>query len=65
LYWKRVVFGFTTLVIISYVLDLIVNSARQSVQFFIFSKNYEEIAERITKDTHRGVTVFRWARMVQ
>ncbi|WP_321425295.1 YitT family protein [uncultured Bacteroides sp.] len=55
--WKRVVFGFTTLVVISYVLDLIVNSARQSVQFFIFSKNYEEIAERITKDTHRGVTV--------
>ena len=55
--WKRVVFGFTTLVIISYVLDLIVNSARQSVQFFIFSKQYEEIAERITKDTHRGVTV--------
>jgi len=55
--WKRVVFGFTTLVVISYVLDLIVNSARQSVQFFIFSKQYEEIAERITKDTHRGVTV--------
>lgn len=55
--WKRVVFGFTTLVVISYVLDLIVNSARQSVQFFIFSKHYEEIAERITKDTHRGVTV--------
>jgi uncharacterized membrane-anchored protein YitT (DUF2179 family) len=55
--WKRVVFGFTTLVVISYVLDLIVNSARQSVQFFIFSKNYEEIAERITQDTHRGVTV--------
>ena len=55
--WKRVVLGFTTLVVISYVLDLIVNSARQSVQFFIFSKQYEEIAERITKDTHRGVTV--------
>lgn len=55
--WKRIVFGFTTLVVISYVLDLIVNSARQSVQFFIFSKQYEEIAERITKDTHRGVTV--------
>ncbi len=55
--WKRVVFGFTTLVVISYVLDLIVNSARQSVQFFIFSKQYEEIAERITKETHRGVTV--------
>ncbi|SHF12911.1 Uncharacterized membrane-anchored protein YitT, contains DUF161 and DUF2179 domains [Bacteroides luti] len=55
--WKRVVFGFTTLIIISYVLDLIVNSARQSVQFFIFSKHYEEIAERIIQDTHRGVTI--------
>lgn len=55
--WKRVVFGFTTLVVISYVLDMIVNSARQSVQFFIFSKHYEEIAERITQDTHRGVTI--------
>lgn len=55
--WKRVVFGFVTLVIIGYVLDWIVNSARQSVQFFIFSKEYEQIANRITKETHRGVTV--------
>lgn len=55
--WKRVVFGFVTLVIISYVLDLIINSARQSVQFFIFSKEYQKIADRIISDTHRGVTV--------
>ncbi|MEG1545980.1 MAG: YitT family protein [Bacteroides sp.] len=55
--WRRVVFGFVTLVVISYVLDIIVNSARQSVQFFIFSKNYEEISERITHDMHRGVTI--------
>lgn len=55
--WRRVVFGFVTLVVISYVLDLIVNSARQSVQFLIFSKEYQEIADRIIADTHRGVTV--------
>lgn len=55
--WKRVVFGFVTLVVISYVLDLIVNSARQSVQFLIFSKDYEKIADKIISDTHRGVTV--------
>ncbi len=55
--WRRVVFGFVTLVVISYVLDLIINSVRQSVQFLIFSKHYSEIADRITKDTHRGVTV--------
>lgn len=55
--WRRVVFGFVTLVVISYVLDLIVNSARQSVQFLIFSKEYQQIADRIIADTHRGVTV--------
>ena len=46
-----------TLFVIGFVLDYIVNSARQSVQFFIFSKEYEKIADRITKETHRGVTV--------
>ena len=55
--WRRVVFWFVTLVVISYVLDLIVNSARQSVQFLIFSKEYQQIADRIIADTHRGVTV--------
>ncbi len=55
--WRRVIFGFVTLLIISFVLDWIVNSARQSVQFFIFSKKYEKIADCIIKDTHRGVTV--------
>lgn len=55
--WKRVVFGFVTLIVISYVLDMVINSARQSVQFFIFSKEYKQIADRIISDTHRGVTV--------
>lgn len=55
--WKRVLFGFVTLIVISYVLDLIINSARQSVQFLIFSKEYDKIADRIVSDAHRGVTV--------
>ena len=55
--WRRVIFGFVTLFVIGLVLDYVVNSARQSVQFFIFSKEYERIADRITKETHRGVTV--------
>ena len=40
----------------SFVLDQVVNSARQSVQFFIISKKHEEIGHRINKDLHRGVT---------
>ena len=55
--WRRVIFGFVTLFIIGVVLDWIINSARQSVQFLIFSKKYDEIADHIIKDTNRGVTV--------
>lgn len=55
--WRRVIFGFVTLFIIGVVLDWIINSARQSVQFLVFSKKYEEIADCIIKDTNRGVTV--------
>ena len=55
--WEKVVYGFATLYICSFVLDQVVNSARQSVQFFIISKKHEEIAHRINKDLHRGVTL--------
>ena len=33
------------------------NSARESVQFFIYSKEYERIAQRIINETKRGVTI--------
>jgi uncharacterized membrane-anchored protein YitT (DUF2179 family) len=55
--WRRVIFGFVTLIIISYMLDYVVNSTRRSVQFFIFSKKYNEIGDKIISQTHRGVTV--------
>ena len=55
--WDKVVYGYVTLYVCSFVLDQIVNSAHQSVQFFIISKRYKEIGEHINKDMHRGVTV--------
>ena len=55
--WKRVLFGFCVLFIMSVVIDYVVNSNRQSVQFLIFSRKHEEIAETITKELHRGVTL--------
>lgn len=55
--WKRVLFGFCVLFIMSAVIDYVVNSNRQSVQFLIFSKKHEMIAETITKELHRGVTL--------
>ncbi|EGJ70634.1 Protein of unknown function DUF2179 [Bacteroides coprosuis DSM 18011] len=57
--WKMVLMGFVTLFIVTNVLDWVVNSARQSVQFFIFSKHYDAIADRIMKETGRGVTVIK------
>ena len=38
-------------------LDYYMNSARQSVQFLIFSNKHEEIAEAICKQLDRGVTI--------
>lgn len=52
----KIVFGFVEMGVNNYVLDRIINSNRQSVQFLIFSKKYEEIAERIFTDTERGCT---------
>ena len=54
--WEKVVYGYVVLFVSSFVLDQVVNSARQSVQFFIISSKYEEIGHRINKDLHRGVT---------
>ena len=55
--WEKVLYGYVTLFISSFVLDQVVNSARQSVQFFIISDKYEEIGHRINVYPHRGVTV--------
>ncbi|NLE33173.1 MAG: YitT family protein, partial [Bacteroidales bacterium] len=53
---EKVVFGVTTLVVMTYCLDLVVNGVRQSVQFFIFTHKPDEIAQRINIEVHRGVT---------
>ena len=55
--WRRVLFGFCVLFIMSIVIDYVINSARQSVQFLIFSKEYEKIAEGISTKINRGVTL--------
>ena len=55
--WKRVLFGFCVLFIMSIVIDYVINSSRQSVQFLIFSRKYEQIAEGISTKIDRGVTL--------
>lgn len=55
--WERVIYGYVVLFISSFVVDQVVNSARQSVQFFIISDRYEDIGHAINTGAHRGCTV--------
>ena len=53
---EKIVFGFVEMGVSNYVIDLIINSNRQSVQFFIFSRKHNEIAKRVFVDLNRGCT---------
>ncbi len=52
-----IVYGLLLITICSTVLDLWLTGSKQSVQLFILSSKYAEIADAITADLHRGVTV--------
>lgn len=52
-----IVYGLLLITICSTVLDLFLQGSKQSVQLFILSRKYEEIADAIVQDLHRGVTV--------
>lgn len=52
-----VVYGLILVTINGYVVDLYLSGSRQSVQLFVLSKKYDQIADAITAHLHRGVTV--------
>lgn len=51
------VYGMIIVTVNGYVVDLYLAGSKQSVQLFILSRHYEEIADMISRDFHRGVTV--------
>jgi len=54
--WARVIFGFVMLFVCSLTLDYCIRRRHQSVQFMIFSRNYQRLADAIIKTGH-GVTI--------
>ncbi len=52
-----IAYGYLMVAVCSTVVDLYVAGSKQSVQLFIFSKKYAEIADMISGDLRRGVTV--------
>lgn len=53
----KIVFGLCTMVVENFTLDYVMNSRRESVQFFIFSQKYQEIANAIGIEMQHGVTI--------
>jgi len=54
---EKIVYGYVTMGITSYTIDLLFTGSKQSVQMFIFSKKYDLIAGRIGKELGRGITI--------
>lgn len=54
---ETIVFGVIIIAVMATSVDWVLNGIRQSVQFFIFSTQYEEIATQINLQLHRGCTV--------
>ena len=52
-----VIYGLILVTVNSRVVDNYLSGSQQSIQLFILSKKYKEIADSITQDLHRGVTV--------
>ena len=54
---QKVVFGLCTMFIECNMLDFVMSWQRQSVQFMIFSKHHQEIANAIAKQTEHTMTI--------
>ncbi len=54
---EKVIYGYIVTFVMTSAIDMAINGLRQSVQFFIFSPKYQEIADTISQEVHRGVTI--------
>ncbi|HNW20931.1 MAG: hypothetical protein BWX61_01236 [Bacteroidetes bacterium ADurb.Bin035] len=56
---EKVMYGYVVMAVVSYVIDLVMEGNKQSYQFMIFSKQNQQIADRITNEVGRGVSVLK------
>jgi uncharacterized membrane-anchored protein YitT (DUF2179 family) len=52
-----IIYGYVMVGVFSYTVDTVLAGTKQSSQILVFSKHYAEIAQKITHDLHRGVTI--------
>lgn len=57
--WQMVVFGYVTLVVYTFVVDTMINSSKQDIQFTIYTKHHELMVDAIrTKTGHTATLLF-------
>ncbi|GJH40798.1 membrane protein [Capnocytophaga sp. HP1101] len=54
---EKTIYGLILLPLMWQMVEIVINGARQSVQLFIFSKHYDEIANHINSELKRGCTI--------
>ncbi|HAJ99130.1 MAG TPA: YitT family protein [Bacteroidales bacterium] len=57
--FEVLVYGFVTMAVGSYSIDMLLMGHKRSVQLFIFSKHNEIIADRVVNEIGRGVTLLQ------
>lgn len=55
---ESIIYGWLTILVYSVVADKYLQAGRQTVQFFILSNQWQNIAHRITHETGRGATIW-------
>lgn len=54
---EGLMYGYVMMGVVSFTVDFVLTGKKQSAQLFIFTEKYDLVAERITQEVHRGVTV--------
>lgn len=54
---EGLMYGYVMMGVVSFTVDFVLTGKKQSAQLFIFTEKYDKVAERITQEVHRGVTV--------
>ncbi len=54
---ETMVYGFMTMAVIAYTIDLVITGNKQTVQLFIFSRKHKELSERIVHTGKKGLTI--------
>jgi uncharacterized membrane-anchored protein YitT (DUF2179 family) len=54
---EMMVYGFLTMAVLTYVLDIVITGTKQTVQIFIISRKHKELADAIITQANRGVTI--------